>query len=416
MPEITIYKIGSAAAQRGGGTQEGGKLLGSGGYGCIFQPPLICKGGPRGPPQAGRLGKFTEKEDAEMEISVAKYFKSVPNVANYLLLPHIETYCEPAPYEQQKEPGIDICEKKNRDDGRQVDFKANWMKYRQFEMDYGGRPISSVFPRDKAMSQIPAGFDFSVFVRQLLEIGAFLALNGLVHNDLHSGNILLNDAFKPRLIDYGRAYIIGAFDEKRYNDLKAAFTASRGQIAPEMSMMDGVDEGYSLSHMFDAFVNKNPPMREVEKVLGVPRQKQLAELNTFWKSSVAVQKKDWFRFYKLYWPLVDAWSMGSIILRILTKMMLFRGFTDSAAWKEKSGVIKMIIRGLLRTSPRNRIDCVEALFLYDPTNEMVTSEIGLKWLQKRQDYREKRVAQKGGRQSLEANDDGVDLYAEDDDD
>jgi hypothetical protein len=80
-------------------------------------------------------------------------------------------------------------------------------------------------------------------------------------------------------------------------------------------------------------------------------------------------------------------------MKVYRKVILSRSFTDSPAWKEREPTFKMIVRGLLRTSPRNRLDCVEALFLYDPTNELVTSSAGVAWLEKRQSYRK---SQKGG--------------------
>ncbi len=159
-------------------------------------------------------------------------------------------------------------------------------------------------------------------------------------------------------------------------------------------MIDGADLGFSLDHMIRRLQKRNPTMNEyVEKLLGVPRSRQFAELKAFWTSSVAVQKQDWVTFYKLYWPVVDSWAFGAMIMKIYRQMILSRSFTNSAAWKEREASFKMILRGLLRASPRNRLDCMEALFLYDPTNELVTSAAGVAWLEKRQSYRK---GQRGG--------------------
>jgi hypothetical protein len=46
--------------------------------------------------------------------------------------------------------------------------------------------------------------------------------------------------------------------------------------------------------------------------------------------------------------------------------------------------VKAVLRGLLRMSPAERLDCVEALALYDPTNDLVTSSMGRTWLEKKQ--------------------------------
>lgn len=367
--------------------QSGGAKLGQGGYGCTFRPPLICQGRQQRRPPPDRVGKVTSHEDASIEISFARYFRNVPNAKKYLWLPHIDTYCKPAPLQQQNDKSSIIkCKEKVLKDHPNESFILE--QKRHFEMDYGGIPLSDF------AHNIPREFDFFKYMRQVLEIGAFLVLHGVVHNDLHSGNVLMDKSYTPRLIDYGRSYIIASFDHKRQGDLKAYFKASLGQIPPEMSMMDGDDFGHSKEYMIGEFQKGNPVMKDyMEKLLGVPRSRQLTELKAFWSSSVAVQKKDWLTFYKLYWPVVDSWAIGSMIMKIYRKMILSKSFTDSAAWKEREASFKMILRGLLRASPRNRLDCMEALFLYDPTNELVTSAAGVAWLEKRQSYRK---GQKGG--------------------
>jgi hypothetical protein len=380
--------------------QSGGAKLGQGGYGCTFRPPLICQGRQRRP-QPDRVGKLTDLKDAAIEIGFARYFRNVPDAKKYLWLPHIDTYCKPAPLQQQKDKDSIIkCKEK-------VEKKHRFLfdDKRHFEMDYGGIPLSEV------SNKLPQDFDFFKYMRQVLEIGAFLVLHGVVHNDLHSGNVLMDKSYIPRLIDYGRSYIMASFDRERQRELAADFASDMSQIPPEMSMIDGADIGMSIDHMIGRLQKRNPVMNEyVEKLLGVPRSRQFTELKAFWSSSVAVQKQDWVTFYKLYWPVVDSWAIGSMIMKIYRKMLLSRSFTDSAAWKEREASFKMILRGLLRASPRNRLDCMEALFLYDPTNELVTSAAGVAWLEKRQSYRK---GQRGGGAAAVAPDADGDDYDDD---
>ena len=58
-------------------------------------------------------------------------------------------------------------------------------------------------------------------------------------------------------------------------------------------------------------------------------------------------------------------------------------------WKAKAGLIQKIITGLLKASPRQRLDCMEALALYDPKNSVVLSASGKAWLEKKKAQREK---------------------------
>ena len=53
-------------------------------------------------------------------------------------------------------------------------------------------------------------------------------------------------------------------------------------------------------------------------------------------------------------------------------------------------MVKTVLRGMLRTSPRERLDCVEALAMYDPTNELVTGDDGRVWLEKKRAQKAKR--------------------------
>ena len=63
--------------------QQGGKRLSEGAYGCIFTPPLICRGerSPRGGWKNGKLGKITDKDDIKGELIAAKVFSKKPEAA-----------------------------------------------------------------------------------------------------------------------------------------------------------------------------------------------------------------------------------------------------------------------------------------------------------------------------------------------
>jgi hypothetical protein len=53
-------------------------------------------------------------------------------------------------------------------------------------------------------------------------------------------------------------------------------------------------------------------------------------------------------------------------------------------WKEKRPIIKEVITGLLKASPKQRLDCLEALSMYNPINSIVISKAGRTWLDKKQ--------------------------------
>ena len=87
--------------------------------------------------------------------------------------------------------------------------------------------------------------------------------------------------------------------------------------------------------------------------------------------------------------MVDAWSIGHDLASTLYKLTQSNRFMQSAEWDKKRGIVKAVITGLLKASPRERLDCVEALALYDPMNAVVLNSSGKAWLKAKQEQRER---------------------------
>ena len=68
------------------------------------------------------------------------------------------------------------------------------------------------------------------------------------------------------------------------------------------------------------------------------------------------------------------------------RFIMIPSFAESKEWKDKSGRIYEVLRGLLQASPRKRIDAIEALHIYDPTNAWF-SEYGVSWMAKKAEQR-----------------------------
>jgi len=352
-------------------TQQGGSLLGQGLYGCIFTPPLVCRNEKevRGNNKKQSLGKLSEAGDVESEIDIALIFKNKPEAKKYFILPDLTSVCIPAPLTKQKEDEIDRCgfiEKHG--------VKENDMVH--YQMPYGGKTLHETF------GNTAIKFPFFVFMNNMLEIGAYLALNGVVHNDMHNNNILVNKSYEPRMIDFGRAYSSQGITEKVVNKLRATYMPELGQIPPEASVIDGIDQPRPLpfSKIMEDIRTKKPGLVNVERVLGVDRQQEITEFQHFWKTSKASQQKDWVSFMKLYWSVVDSWSIGNLLIGFLWTISLSKQFSESTEWKQKQGVVKSVLKGLLKLSPRVRLDCVEALALYDPMNAVLSTSSGKAWL------------------------------------
>jgi len=366
--------------------QRGGKMLAQGHYGCIFDLPLICRGEkqPRGGYRKGKLGKLTEISDIKNELMAAELFKGRPEARKYFILPELDTVCVQG---DEGQTAVVIAEQKERDFSKCEALQRDGMgEMLHYQMEYGGKTLQDKLENIQiAVKEFP----YFKFMGDLLEIGAFLLINGLIHNDLHSANIMMNKDYRPRLIDFGRAYHSREITQETLNELAAEYAPSFGQITPECTTQDGLESGIPFPTIIQDLISQKPGLLYAERLFGQSRQKQMAEFQDFWATSKAIQAKDYLKFWRLYWPTVDAWSIGQALASTLYKLSQSNEFMKSKGWHEKHASVKAVITGLLKASPRVRLDALEALALYDPTNALVLSPTGKAWLEKKQAKREK---------------------------
>lgn len=363
---------------------RGGRLLDQGGYGCIFDPPLICRGdkAPKGGWKRNRIGKLVAGDDIKNEILAAMMFKNRPEAKKYFIMAELNTLCpkgkggeSPIIIGEQKDPAIRNCE---------IIDEYGIETLNHYEQEFGGKTLKS---RLIDMKFSPERFPFFRFMSDMLEIGAYMVMHGLIHNDLHSKNVLLNDSYKPRLIDFGRCYAATNINKEIMEQLDARYDATVNQVPPEMNTMDGLAENLSFKTITMDFLRDKDGLRFAEQLFGQSKRLQVAEFAQFWKTSKCAQAKDYLTFWKLYWPSVDAWSIGYMLANILNRFSTSRQFMESDEMKLKFPIIKTVICGLLKASPRKRLDCLEALALYDPMNALVTGASGRKWLTKKEERR-----------------------------
>jgi serine/threonine protein kinase len=365
---------------------RGGRLLDQGGYGCIFDPPLICRGekAPRKGSGNKMIGKVTLPEDITSEVMAANIFKDKPEANNYFILPEIDTLCKKAP---SGRPAIKIDDQKEVDLGKCRTIQDFGLKnLLHYQMKHGG---VSLHKKLDSVHIAVNEFPFYKFMGQMLEIGAYMALNGVIHNDLHSGNVVVDDKYNFRLIDFGRCYTANNINEKLLDTLESVYNPRLGQVTPECTVQDGLIQKMQLPIMVNEMINGKASLIYAERIFGINRQQQMFEFTNFWKTSRSVQSGDYVKFWKLYWPATDAWGIGYILISTLYKLSLSNQFMKSSQWKEKSTLVKGVITGLLKCSPMKRIDCIEALALYDPMNALVLSASGKAWLTKKHEKRKK---------------------------
>jgi len=338
-------------------SQEGGKIIGQGSYGCVFSSPLLCKN--KAAISKGRLGKISEVGDIKREIQAAIDLKDV--APEFFVLPDTKSLCIPAPLAQQTEPDIDKCEPLERIDRKQM---------LQYEMRFGGQSV-------KVVSSNPrTPFSFLSFMDQLLQIGATLVVNRYVHGDFHMKNVLVDNG-AVRLIDFGRSFSATRISQEMIDQGWTSYAPDFSYEPPDMSLVISVHEEVDLEKCIKDMYEQKSSMIQMERVLGVSRKDQLEELVQFWNGSKSALAADWVSYWKTYWPTFDAWSIGAILVELLRTRLLSHEFVQGE-WTKKE-IIEGVIKGLLHSSPRKRLDCLEALALFNPLHPIVTGA-GAKWL------------------------------------
>jgi serine/threonine protein kinase len=342
-------------------TMIGGKMLGQGAYGCVFDKPLACKSGVVD--TKGKIGKLTLKSEAKMEKKLSSMLQAIPNAADYFGI--IFDECPIKPRKNQKDPDLNKCEIIN---------KYGQSQYTQITMRYGGKSLDEL--RGRFNTKMINYYDFA---RHILEAGALLLSKGIVHNDLHMGNVLLGPTKKPMIIDFGLSYQISMLTEKNTENLLLnTFDPKYKQHAPELSILDALYNGIPLKeNIYPYILEKKKSTVTLEKIWGVSFKKGAEDLKTFTATSKSIRDRDWLSFYKIYWPKLDAWAVGRILLNIYEELSFDSAFKEDAILTPK---YKKVISGLLETTPNRRLNCAQALSILEPQNPLLKAKGVAVWI------------------------------------
>uniref|UniRef100_A0A6C0F4I1 Protein kinase domain-containing protein n=1 Tax=viral metagenome TaxID=1070528 RepID=A0A6C0F4I1_9ZZZZ len=232
----------------------GGRVIASGGYGCVFKPALKCLGKSRNPSQITKLMtiKHTDQEYAEI-VKFKDVLSTIPDYGNYFLLEDI-TFCKPdklsdedlADYEKK-------CTALKKDDITHENINSKLEKVLALNMPNGGVDIGDYFEMHKTDEDI---VQLNDALLDLLQNG-ILPMNQLrvYHCDVKESNILVQtqaQALKTRLIDWG---------------LSAEYTPEKGERIPKTLYhrpfqynvpFSIVLFNTTFSELYDKFLEKNP--------------------------------------------------------------------------------------------------------------------------------------------------------------
>lgn len=370
---------------------EGGRLFDEGTYGCIFDPPLLCEKAKQRKyvenlmKKRRYLGKISELADIESEVLAAIVLKRVPNYAKYFAVADPASVCSPADIEKQKDPAeVEKCG---------FIFTHRYASYEDtmhYVMPYGGLLISQF--REKLSKPTVKPVSMRAFIKHLLEAGAHMLLNGVIHFDLHYRNVVVDARTSlPRIIDFGQTFLERDINEqtirerrKMYEDVSRGTPGGKSTESPEVIMYTGVVNRRTPAQAALDIRKNNPYSRLAQQFLGVTQDEQTQALLRFWASSAAAQRQDWVSMFRMYWPGQDAWGIGIILVEMMKQWSYSAALREATSdWEEIQSQMKELLRGLLQFDPRKRFDCLEALCVWDPENTMCLEGAGAAWLAQR---------------------------------
>jgi len=336
---------------------SGGHLFDEGLYGCIFRPSLQCKDRRKQPspstdPIHPPLSKLILKEDAEIEMKISTIIQTIPSWNNYFAVS--ESICEPA--KKQNDPELLECPSVQR---------YSLSDFRILSMTYHGVPLTTYHFK-------LTSFDFMKFAQHLIEAGALLNLYGIVHRDIHAGNIIVDSYSVPRIIDFNLS--IQTHEKVSSADLRHQHNTITAHEPPDSTLINAVTQDYSYDEVIQKIVFEKPVIKKLQAIFQFSSDEMYRSLLRFYQKSTFLKEKDATEWFHQHWRTIDSWAIG------VNLSLLFLKFSGISAFPHHSfSTLLPVLRQMCAISPVDRIDCVQALYQLDPQHPIIRKE-GKQWL------------------------------------
>ena len=188
-------------------TLKGGKVIGSGGFGCVFKPAIKCKGQQRNEKDITKLMKIKYAKSEYKGIQKYKeMLDSIPNYSDYFLVDGF-SICEPDKLAEEDLQKFDKkCSALKKMKITSSNVNSNLNKLMSLNMPYGGIDVGDYIENSKMDYKRLSKMNISLI--GLLKKG-ILPMNekGIYHCDIKDSNILVQEGHggevKTRLIDWG---------------------------------------------------------------------------------------------------------------------------------------------------------------------------------------------------------------------
>ena len=184
---------------------KGGKVLASGGYGCVFTPALKCEGAKKR--DTNKISKLMTDKHATQEYeeinSIKEKLDKIKNYTDYFLIYDV-TLCRPSKLQTTDLAEFtQKCTALPKDDITKANINSKLNEVMSLNLPDGGLPIDDYIYNNGSFAKLYELHDSMI---QLLKKG-ILPMNerNIYHNDIKDSNVLVDvsSKIKTRLIDWG---------------------------------------------------------------------------------------------------------------------------------------------------------------------------------------------------------------------
>ena len=326
------------------------QLIGKGGYGCAFSPPLPCrKSKVKKLIKKQRIvGKIMRDEDAEVELNISTVIKGIPGYERYFIIQE-EDVCDVKNFKKIKESYASICPPISKLDDKDMI---------QLVSKYGGKSLNNISM---------ASFEFFKSFKHVLEGVSKLNNQGVCHLDLKGDNMLVDIYGTIRIIDFGISFIGDIATEQTVREHQYPFSPEYDAFPPELAVQEGLIKHMNLQSAVQLSIQQKKVIQLGESLLGLSLREQEHFLYNFWTTdpvTLQTQGRVWPNWFRMYWRTWDSWAIGAVFLKLLQKALLVPKFVQTE-WKEHHAIIRLVLKGLLQADPRKRLTCSEALEFFN---------------------------------------------------
>jgi hypothetical protein len=182
-------------------SKHGGKLINSGGFGCIFKPALKCKG--KKTRKKNYVSKLANKKDIDDEYNnfrvIKKLLEEKPEIEKYFISNVYK--CEPEKLSESDMKNLETCSILENSGLNKSNINKHLDRFEMLNIPYAGNDLWKLSDYNK----LP---EYSIVYNKLVNllVNAIFPMNELniFHLDIKANNILYSSKKKPlKLIDYG---------------------------------------------------------------------------------------------------------------------------------------------------------------------------------------------------------------------